>query len=85
MPTLVSTHQLLGHTGDLDVAKGLKLVHLLGRDGVLPHGSVHGWAEEQGLVAVPRPDDTRLQRRTGCVWGPLLLDLPPFLALPPPT
>lgn len=85
MPTLISTHQLLGHTGDLDVAKGLKLVHLLGRDGVLPHGSVHGWAEEQGLVTVPRPDDTRLQRRTGRVWGPLLLDLPPLLALPPPT
>lgn len=60
MPTLVTTHQLLGHTGDLGVAEGLELAHLLGGDGVLPHGSVHRWAEEQGLSAVPGPDDTGL-------------------------
>lgn len=60
MPTLVSTHQLLGHTGDLDIAKGLELAHLLRGKGMLPHGSVHCWAEEQGLSTVPGPDDTGL-------------------------
>lgn len=58
--TLVSTDQLLGHTGDLDIAEGLELAHLLLSEGVLPHGSVHCWAEEQGLAAVPGPDDTGL-------------------------
>lgn len=60
MPTLISTHQLLVHTGDLRVAKGLELVHLLCSEGVFPHGGIHGRAEEQGLAAVPGPDDTRL-------------------------
>ena len=60
MPTLVSTHQLLGHTRYLDIAEGLELAHLLRGDGVLPHDSVHRWAEEQGLAAVPSPDDTGL-------------------------
>lgn len=60
MPTLVSTHQLLGHTRYLDIAKGLELAHLLRGDGVLPHDGVHCWAEEQGLAAVPSPDDTGL-------------------------
>lgn len=59
-PTLVSTHQLLAHTGNLHVAKGLELAHLLCSDRVFPHGSVHGRAEEEGLAEVPGPDDTCL-------------------------
>lgn len=59
-PTFVSTHQLLGHTGDLDIAEGLELVYLLRCDRVLPHGGVHGRAEEQGFAAVPGPDDAGL-------------------------
>lgn len=59
-PTLVSTHQLLGHTGNLHIAKGLELVDLLCGEGVLPHSGVHGRAEEQGLAVVPSPDDTGL-------------------------
>lgn len=31
--TLVSTDQLLGHTGDLDIAEGLELAHLLLSEG----------------------------------------------------
>lgn len=60
MPTLVATHQLLGHTGDLHVAEALELAHLLRGDGVFPHGGVHRRAEEQGLPEVPGPDDTGL-------------------------
>lgn len=59
-PTVVSTHQLLAHAGNLHVAKGLELAQLLGSERVLPHGSVHGRAEEQGLAEVPGPDDTGL-------------------------
>lgn len=79
MLTLVATHQLLGHTGYLDVAEGLELTHLLRSDGVLPHGGVHRRAEEQGLSAVPGPDDTGLW---GWGGGCLPLCLP---ALPVPT
>lgn len=59
-PTLVSTHQLLAHTGNLHVAEGLELVHLLCSERVLPHGRVHGRAEEEGFAEVPGPDDTGL-------------------------
>lgn len=83
MLTLVSTHQLLGHTLDLNVAKGLELVHLPCSDGVLPHGGVHRRAEEQGLAGVPGPDDTGLWRgaKVG-VGGMLQLCLP---TLPSPS
>lgn len=60
IPTLVSTHQLLGHTRYLNIAEGLELAHLLRCDGMLPHDGVHRWAEEQGLAAVPGSDDTGL-------------------------
>lgn len=30
---------------------------------MLPHGRVHGWAEEQGFAQVPRADDTSLQEK----------------------
>lgn len=59
-PTLVSTHQPLAHTGNLHVAKGLELAHLLCSERVLPHGGVHGRAEEERLAEVPGPDDTGL-------------------------
>ena len=60
MPTLVSTHQLLGNARYFNIAEGLELADLLRSDGMLPHDGVHRWAEEQGLAAVPGPDDAGL-------------------------
>lgn len=61
--TFISTHEFLHHTGDLCVAKSLQLLHVPCCDGMLPHGCVHGWAEEQGFAQIPRADHTGLREK----------------------
>lgn len=60
--TFISADQLLDYAGDLDVAELLEGGHLLRGDGVLPHGRVHGGAEDQGAQEVPGPHHTGLSK-----------------------